>query len=145
MKIKNILIGTAVAGSVLALISCELDTYEDYSVQITETSLASGSGTLLSTSTLSDTGVVSGENCDLAIIPQFASGSTWTDCTALTTTTGTPFGAGTSDISASAITGCTGLTSGSSGRFNVDYSNCDKGTSDFTKPTSEFTFSKFNK
>ncbi len=35
MKIKSILIGTAVAGSVLALISCELGKYDKYSAQIT--------------------------------------------------------------------------------------------------------------
>ena len=140
MKIKNILIGTAVAGLGIALISCDLEKYENYSLQITETTIASGSSAFLSTSTLSETGVVSGESCDLTITPQFASGSTWINCTGTTTNPGTNFGSGTSGITTNAITGCAGLTSGSSGRFNVEYSQCDAGTSGFTKPTSEFTF-----
>lgn len=139
MKTKNIVLGTVALGLGLTIISCDTYKYDKYSLQITTTSVTSGSGTSLSTSTLSETGVNSGENCDLNITPQFASGSTWEDCSVIATM-GTPFGAGTSSVATAAIT-CTGLTGGNAGRFAVAYSGCDAGTSDFTKNTSNFTFS----
>jgi hypothetical protein len=134
-KIKSILIGTAVAGS-----SCELEKYDKYSAQITpNTTLSEGETAPLSTSTLSETGVTSGENCDLTITPQLASGSTWIDCTHVTASA-TPFGAGTTSVTA-VVSGCpAAVTLPTVGHFNVEYGNCDKGTSSFTKPTSEFTF-----
>jgi len=141
MKIKNILVGTAVVGFGVALVSCELEKYDDYSVQITESAMESGSGTSLSTSTLSSTGVLSGESCDLTITPQYlASGATdWADCATTTTTTATPFGAGTSSITTEDVD-CSADV-GDTGRFAVAYANCDAGTSAFTQNTSEFTFS----
>ena len=139
MKTRNIILGATATVLGLALISCNLDKYDDYSIQITNASLTSGSGTLLSTSTLSATGVVSGESCDLTITPQLASGSTWIDCTVVTNTTGTSFGAGTSGVNTSNVD-CP-AASGDAGRFAVAYSNCSAGTSDFTSNTSEFIFS----
>lgn len=133
---KKILLATAA----LAILSGCTDGKNDYSVDLSTTTIAKDSTTTLVTNRFNDNGIPEGTTCDLNIQAYVNSGSTVLECDGGTTdVTGIAIGPATAPVT-NVNTTCPAAAANSKGYFKVNYSNCDNNVGDKTLNTSTFQF-----